>query len=334
MKFSVGYQLFPDDSYTDEIIKRQSSISEVYFTLPGFANGRNDVTRKSGFSMFQAQEKQQHDLERLSRGGLRFNLLFNGNCYGAKAQSKELFSRIGDAAEYVLEKYGLASVTTTSPLIAKFVKSNFKELDVRASVNMEIGSCEGMEYVADYFDSYYVKRENNRNLALLGQLKEWCDRNGKKMYLLANSGCLNNCSAHNFHDNLVAHESEIAAMDNGYNFSGVCWEFYAKAKNKAAFLSHTNYIRPEDVHLYEGLAHAMKLATRVNSAPVRVLRAYIDRQSFSGNLPGLLEPDHSGAFYPYIVENKNVISEFQNDILTYKTSENTFIKPEEYYADK
>ena len=29
-----------------------------------------------------------------------------------------------------------------------------------------------------------------------------------------NSGCLNNCSVHVFHDNLVSHESEIAAMDN------------------------------------------------------------------------------------------------------------------------
>lgn len=334
MKFSVGYQLFSDDTYINEIIKRKDSIYEVYFSLGGFANGRNDVTRKNGFSPFEAQAKQTGDLERLAAAGLCFNLLFNGNCYGAKAQSKQLFSQIGDAVDFVLDRYGLSSVTTTSPLIAKFIKNNFPQIDVRASVNMEIGSCEGMEYVAEYFDSYYVKREHNRNFTALENLKKWCDDNGKQMYLLANSGCLNNCSVHNFHDNLVAHENEIAAMDNGYNFTGICWEFYAKEKNREAFLSHTNYIRPEDVHLYEGLVPAMKLATRVNSKPVRILRAYIDRQSFSGNLPDLLEPNHSGAFYPYIIENKNIISEVENEILTYKISENTFIKTEEYYADK
>ena len=37
-----------------------------------------------------------------------------------------------------------------------------------------------------------------------------CDAEGKELYMLANSGCLNNCSAHVFHDNLVAHEAQIA----------------------------------------------------------------------------------------------------------------------------
>jgi len=30
MKFSVGYQLFKDDSFIDEIIKYKDNISEVY----------------------------------------------------------------------------------------------------------------------------------------------------------------------------------------------------------------------------------------------------------------------------------------------------------------
>ena len=46
----------------------------------------------------------------------------------------------------------MASVTTTSPLIAKFIKNNFEELEVRASVNMEIGTVQGLDYLAEYFD--------------------------------------------------------------------------------------------------------------------------------------------------------------------------------------
>ena len=96
---------------------------------------------------------------------------------------------------------------------------------------MEIGSTEGISYVSNLFDSFYVKRELNRNLNELSRLRKWCDSNGKQMYILANSGCLNNCSAHIFHDNLVAHEAEISAMDNGYQFNGICWEFLSDRNN-------------------------------------------------------------------------------------------------------
>ena len=69
---------------------------------------------------------------------------------------------------------------------------------------MEIGTTIGMDYIADLFDSFYLKREYNRNLQIITKAREWCNANGKKLYGLANSGCLNFCSTHIFHDN--AHE--------------------------------------------------------------------------------------------------------------------------------
>ena len=48
------------------------------------------------------------------------------------------------------------------------------------------------------------------------------------------------------------------------------------------------------------LVKAMKLATRVNPNPVRILESYIKR-SYSGNILELLEPAHN--IYPYIIEN-------------------------------
>ena len=64
-------------------------------------------------------------------------------------------------------------MTTTSPVLARFVKANFSNLEVRASVNMEIGTVEGMEYVAETFDAYYLKRELNRDLAAVRTIPEW-----------------------------------------------------------------------------------------------------------------------------------------------------------------
>ncbi|MBR2036461.1 MAG: hypothetical protein IKA09_01900, partial [Lachnospiraceae bacterium] len=253
-------------------------------------------------------------------------LLFNATCYGKDSQSKAFFRKIGETITYIQEKMGLASITTTSPLIAKFMKENFEDLDVRASVNMSIGTVEGMDYVAEYFDSYYLKREFNRDFEKIAELKKWCDENGKVLYGLANSGCLNNCSAHVFHDNLVSHESEIAPMDNGYAFEGICRKYLKKEENAHALLDYTSYIRPEDVHLYEGIFPAMKLATRVSLHPVRILKAYIENQSYTGSVLDLLEPNHTGLFYPYLLENREIKSEVKDGKLIYSNLENAFVE--------
>lgn len=120
------------------------------------------------------------------------------------------------------------------------------------------------------------------------------------MYMLANSGCLNHCSAHNFHDNLVAHEAEIAKMDNAYNFTGVCKEYLKDPNHYKSLVEDTNFVRPEDIYKYEEYFEAVKLATRVHRNPVGVLNAYIN-QKYVGNILRLLEPEHN--IYPYIVEN-------------------------------
>ena len=309
MKYIVGYQMRKDPRFIEDIIEYRQHIKEIYFSWGDFPNGRSQLDTESDEILFEKQSRQVEDLARISSSGIALNLLFNANCYGEDSQSRKFFYKIGNTIDYISLHFGLNSITTSSPLIAKFVKENFEGIDVRASVNMEIGTTEGMSYLKDYFDSFYVKREMNRDINSLRELRAWCDAEGKEMYLLANSGCLNNCSAHIFHDNLVAHEAQIAKMDNGYKFTGVCWEFLSNPENRAKWLEHTNFIRPEDMGLYEGLVTAVKLATRVNSAPSRVLRAYVEGR-YRGSVMELLEPNHSGAFYPQYVENSAIPCDF------------------------
>ena len=154
MLFSVGYAVKTDDLLVNEIIKLKKDISEVYFSWGKFPSGRNDQTRSEGLTPWEAQNKQIEDLKKLNKEGLKFNLLFNANCYGDKSQSRPFFEEVGEIIEYIGGHFNLSSVTTTSPLIAKFIKQNFSNIDVRASVNMGIGSVLGMEYVADVFDSF------------------------------------------------------------------------------------------------------------------------------------------------------------------------------------
>lgn len=299
LKYTVGLPK-NNPQFIDCIVENKEHIHEVYFSFGDFPSGRSSQTGGDSLSPFELMNIQNTALETLSENKIKLNLLFNANCYGKDSQSRAFFQKIGETADYIKENFGLSSITTTSPLIAKFFKNNFNDLEVRASVNMEIGTVEGMEYLAEYFDSYYLKRELNRDFGKIKPLKEWCDKNNKKLFLLANSGCLNFCSAHNFHDNLVAHEDEISKMDNAYNFGGVCKEFLKNPANYEKLIERTNFVRPEDIHLYEDYFVAAKLATRVHNNPSIVLKSYIN-QKYSGDILRLLEPAHS--IYPYVLEN-------------------------------
>ena len=312
-KFTVGLPISENELFIDDIIAAKDQISEVYFSWGAFPSGRS---AQAGYvTPWEAQAKQIETLDRLFLAGLDFNLLFNANCYGEDAQSRAFFEQIGETVDYAASRYRLVSVTTTSPLIAKFIKSNFTGIRTRASVNMEIGSEEGFAYLADYFDGYYMKREYNRNLRVIKKLRAWCDENGKELFMLANSGCLNNCSAHVFHDNLVAHERGAATKDNAYAFLGVCRDFLAKEGNIGEYLRVTNFIRPEDLSLVSDYFDGIKLATRISNTPSLILNSYVNGR-YSGAVTSLLEPDHSGIFFPRIIENKKIAPEWAKTVLT------------------
>ena len=299
MKFTVGLPKNNPD-FVQCIIENKEHIYEVYFSWGDFPNGRSSQSYDEVYTPWEMADIQRNALRKLSDAGIRLNILFNANCYGKDSQSRAFYEKIGSAVDYIKTSFGLDSVTTTSPLIAKFIKGNFENTEVRASVNMGIGTIEGMKYISGYFDSYYMARELNRDFEKILPMHHWSKENGKKLFLLANSGCLNHCSAHTFHDNLVAHENEISAMDNGYNFTGICHEYLKDKKNYETLVDNMNFVRPEDIGKYEGIFEATKLATRVHRNPESVLGSYI-RAKYSGDILRLLEPAHS--IYPYVIEN-------------------------------
>ena len=295
MKFQVGYQ--DNRAFIAYLLKHSGRVSELYFPWGDFTTGRGVFLTEAARAHLAA------DLKDFAAAGVRLCLLLNGNCCGRETLARSFFNRLGDTVDYLAGAYGLGGVTTASPLIARFLRRNFPGLELRASVNMEIGTPEGAAYVEDYFDSFYLKREYNYDRARLLRMRDFCHARGKKLYLLANSGCLNFCSARTFHDNLVAHQHEVAAMDNAFDFAGECTTFLKKGENSRDLLSRSNFIRPEDVHLYEELCDGMKLATRTNFNPSAVAAAYFSGKWY-GNLLDLTEPAHSGILLPRIVSGR------------------------------
>ena len=304
MKFSVGFQLYEngEETFSDIVRTYNEYISEVFFAWPEMPSGRGDVLVHSG-DVQDVQQRMERELKEIKEMGVKLDLLFNANCYGAESLSEKLACKVCSVIEH-LESVGcgVEIVTTTSLAIAHTVKKFFPQIEVRASVNMKIGTIKGMEYVSDLFDSFHVQREYNRDLAHLNELKNWADKNGKKLVLLANSGCFTHCSGQIFHDNNVAHESEICKMQNIEGFNPyVCWRSLRHRSNWVKLLQNT-WIRPEDIHNYEGLFDTVKLATRIHRLPGLVIDAYSRRRYF-GNVLDLFEPTFSASIAPFIIDN-------------------------------
>jgi collagenase-like PrtC family protease len=306
MKFAVGYQLTEsgDEPFVDLVRDYKDQIAEVYFPWADMPSGRAPLSSRRGYTNWAAQHQLEKDLRTLRDMGIGLDLLFNASCYGAKAASQFLENKVLSLLDYLDDLAGgVDTVTTTSLAVARTVKQNFPGVEVRASVNMRIGTVQGMGYVADLFDGYYVQRELNRDLAAIHRLKAWADAHDKKLYILANSGCLAYCSGQTFHDNLVAHEQEIDETANIEDWNPhVCWNNLRERKNWPIVLQST-WIRPEDLHNYDDLFPVVKLATRMHSRPRMVLQAYCERK-FRGNLLDLFEPGYSPAFHPHVIDNE------------------------------
>lgn len=305
MKYAIGYQYFDseEESFVDIIQDFNASVKEVYFSWLDQPGARSPAASASGLTDWESKERLEKDLLRLKEMDIRLNLLFNANCYGEKSLSQELINTVCSTVSYLNDKIGLDVVTTTSLIIAETVKKYFSDIEIRASVNMRIGTIQGMEYVKGLFDSFCLQREYNRDLKKIEKIQKWCIANKKKLCLLANSGCLNFCSAQTFHDNLVAHLKGINEIKNleGYN-PILCQRYYSNPSNWISILKDSSWIRPEDVKNYEGTVSIIKLATRTHENPRQVIQAYA-AEKFRGNLLDLTEPGHGMRFKGYILDN-------------------------------
>lgn len=320
MKFAIGYQAPSAGFSTAELaLSYKEHISEVYFSWPGMSSGRPPVFGGEDISPEEGEQILLQELKVIKEAGIGPDLLLNANCYGKDSISAEFEHEICSVLSALEAADVLPSVvTTTSPFAAEVVKKHYPSMEIRASVNMRIGTVQAMKYASSLFDSFYIQRDFQRDIEYVKKVSAWCKDNGKKLCMLANSGCLRFCPGQSFHDNLIAHASEVRETKNLPGFDPhTCWRLYKDETNRPEILKST-FIRPEDLYRYEGLVDVVKLATRQHSHPAGVVGAYT-AGTWNGDLLELFEPGFSPVFYPFYLDNSLVPEDFFE-----KTSHCTF----------
>lgn len=303
MDLAVGYRHVSEGEPFSVLACAYPQVTEVYFPWPKEPSGRPTLGYGENDDDATVCDVLHDELLALKRGGKRLDLLLNANCYGSQAMSRVLEAHVIDILATLLS-WGAKPdvVTTASPFIARTLKRIFPEIEMRASVNMRLTTLQAFRYLAPWFDSYYLGRDIQRDLNEVTRFARWCHAEGKKIGLLANSGCLRNCPWQTYHDNLVAHSAAALQHPPARDFNPhLCWTLYADARNHSEILKAT-WIRPEDLAPYAERVDFVKLATRQHAAPRIVVDAYV-RGTYHGNLLDLLEPGFAPAFHPCVINN-------------------------------
>lgn len=286
-KLAIGYNTREPDIFEECLKPWLPAVLEVYFSWPGEPSGR-DMNLNCNYDL--AEERLLETLRRLRRDGVKLDLLFNANCYGPAAFDPEMHKTVDRVMAKLAQHQLLPEVvTTTSQYIARVIKLDHPAIKVRASVNMHLRTTMSMEFIADLFDSFYISRELNRDLATVQIFSEWCRKNGKEFCMLANSACLRSCPVQTFHDNLIAHNS-VNGRTGEYELQmpfRLCQRRLKDPENRIDIIRNSTWVRPEDMHYYEPLVDVIKLATRTVATPDLILRAYATGH-YDGNLLNLL----------------------------------------------
>jgi len=233
-------------------------------------------------------------VEQTHRHGIRFNYLLN-----ALANGNREFTREGqrEAEELLtwLSEIGVDSITVCSVYWLRLLKKRFPHFKVRVSAHQFTDSPRKVRFWVDNGADYIVVSEVNlhREFGVLRALKEAAD--DVELQLIVNNWCRQDCAI--AHNHAVGLNAASRGKKGGFPLdycSVVCNDLRLR---KPVNYLRANWIRPEDIPLYEELGfHNFKIVER--NTPTQILveraRAYAARR-YDGNLLDLVQ----NYAYPY-----------------------------------
>ncbi len=256
-------------------------IREIYLGVPQEIAGSG----RAGGSKRMTVEQFVAIVDRIHAAGVRVDMTMNATCGGGDWYSDERTARTIGFIRSMHEDHGVEAVTLANPFHIERVRNSCTDIEIAASVLSEIDCLSRAQTFANAGATTYTPATSiNRNRKLLAQISKRC---GIETKLMVNEGCLFKCPYRLFHMNLISHKSK-EAQPEGESFSFACGDIVS---NDPAEVFRSNWVRPEELHLYAeaGAATFLKIVGRdmLASKVLRCCSAYMD-ESYDGNLLDLL----------------------------------------------
>jgi collagenase-like PrtC family protease len=222
-------------------------------------------------------------IERLHKNNIKFNYILNSTVSHGMEFSKQGRQKI---IEFIrsLVNCNIDSVTVAMPFLIEMIKSEFQDLEIVASICLEINNIHKAKQIKEMGASRIVLDKNsNRKISVIEDMV----RSGFDLEVLCNSPCIYNCIENNYHANITSVFSIYAnkgkSQEQNSNEILKCVPY--RLRHPEEFVK-APWIRPEDTSKYheKGISF-FKLDGR--SKPIdwnlEVIQSYLNEQ-FDGNL--------------------------------------------------
>lgn len=274
-----------DDALIERV--RPYPVDELFGKLSADATGGG----RASYQIVNIGRRRVAEHVRAARAaGIRFNYLLNGACLDNREFTRQGQKEIRSLLDW-LSEIGVEAVTLSSPFLLRIVKECYPHLRTRISVFACVDHVRKARMWQDLgadslvLDSLLV----NREFRLLKAIRQ---NVSLELELMVNNSCLSSCAFSHYHMNTLAHASQSNHPSRGFFID---WCFLRctmmKLRNPVDYI-RSEWIRPEDLHLYEGLGYERFKVTE-RGAPTDVLvarvKAYTERR-YDGNLLDLVQP--------------------------------------------
>ena len=281
MKFSVACNF--DDALLEGL--RGYPVYEIYGKLTSdyFGGGR------PSFYLPEVDRREvARFVARTHAHGIGFNYLLNASAMGNTEYTREGQRHLDELLEWI-DGIGVDSVTVANVYFLRLVKQRYPRLKVRVSSHRFTDNARKVRFWVEQGADYIVVSEVNihREFKVLRAMREAAG--DVELQLIVNNWCRQDCAIAGNHAVGLSAASQQGSRGFPLDYcSLVCNEL--RLREPVNYV-RANWIRPEDLHLYEELGfHNFKIVER--NTPTAILldrvRSYAARRH-EGNLLDLVQ---------------------------------------------
>lgn len=279
-----------DDRLLDEV-GRLGTVEAIYGKMAAdlIGGGRPSIT----LPQVSVSHLERH-IATAHHQNIEFNYLLNALCLDNQEFIGPSHREILTFLDWLVS-LGIDAVTIANPFLLRLIKERFPQLKVSVSIFCRADSLADIRFWEEQgADEITLDHTFTRDFPLL-EAALGLAQPQTSVRIIANNVCLRECPYKISHANLLAHASQARHLSGGFVI-----DYYMLACGLQKLLHPTRlisseWIRPEDITFYEGLAKkadhpiVIKLTDRQRTTDwlIRVIKAYSARK-WNGNLFDLI----------------------------------------------
>lgn len=289
MKPAIKYSIpFNGDLSLMEDILKTEKIYEIYCVGSQLHDFGFQHDQQPQYILPKTTEYQLFKLAK--KYGARINMLINCPLLSYRDLKKEI-----NYIDFLIKRYSnFSAITLADPYQIKFFKNKFPDLEIEASVIMNLDSFPKIEKALKWgITTVNVPLRLNRDIQKLKEISRLKQNYPKfKMKLMVNHNCYYDCLFTAYHYFFAEIESLFRFKPkNDIKFNSECTYFSLEGLNKKELIKKS-FIRPEDINYYSQnkVGDVFKILWRHSESSTlkKTILAYVNND-FPGNLFEIVE---------------------------------------------